>query len=64
MKIKGVKRLYTYILQTFIPLLLMTFFICWFIVLLQFLWRYVDEMVGKGWISAFWLSLCFMLPCR
>ncbi|SUB89978.1 lipopolysaccharide ABC transporter permease LptF [Porphyromonas macacae] len=48
MKIKGVKRLYTYILQTFIPLLLMTFFICWFIVLLQFLWRYVDEMVGKG----------------
>ena len=26
----------------------MTFFICLFIVLMQFLWRYVDEMVGKG----------------
>lgn len=48
MRIKGVKRLYTYILQVFIPLLTMTFFICWFVVLLQFLWRYIDEMVGKG----------------
>ncbi|MEG1903835.1 MAG: LptF/LptG family permease, partial [Bacteroidales bacterium] len=26
----------------------MTFFICLFIVLMQFLWKYVDEMVGKG----------------
>ena len=29
-------------------MLLMTFLICWFIVLLQFLWKYVDELVGKG----------------
>ncbi len=48
MKIKGIKRLDIYMWQKFIPLLLMTFFICWFIVLLQFLWRYIDEMVGKG----------------
>lgn len=26
----------------------MTFLICWFIVLMQFLWKYVDELVGKG----------------
>ena len=35
-------------LQSFIPLLLMTFFICLFIVLMQFLWKYIDDLVGKG----------------
>lgn len=35
-------------LQTFLPLFIMTFFICLFIVLMQFLWRYVDDLVGKG----------------
>ena len=35
-------------LQTFLPLFFMTFGICLFIVLMQFLWRYVDDMVGKG----------------
>ena len=43
-----IKRLYTFILQTFLPVFCMTFFICLFIVLMQFLWKYVDEMVGKG----------------
>ncbi len=35
-------------LQSFVPLLVMTFFICLFIVLMQFLWRYIDDLVGKG----------------
>jgi lipopolysaccharide export system permease protein len=35
-------------LQTFLPLFIMTFGICLFIVLMQFLWRYIDDMVGKG----------------
>lgn len=35
-------------LQTFLPMFCMTFFICLFIVLMQFLWRYVDDLVGKG----------------
>ena len=35
-------------LQRFLPLLVMTFFICLFIVLMQFLWKYIDELVGKG----------------
>lgn len=26
----------------------MTFFICLFIVMMQFLWKYIDELVGKG----------------
>ena len=35
-------------LQSFLPLFLMTFVICLFIVLMQFLWKYIDELVGKG----------------
>lgn len=35
-------------LRSYVPLLLMTFFICLFIVLMQFLWRYIDDLVGKG----------------
>lgn len=35
-------------LQRFLPLLLMTFMICLFIVLMQFLWRYIEDLVGKG----------------
>ena len=43
-----IKRLYTFVLQSFVPLFVMTFFICLFIVLMQFLWRYIDDLVGKG----------------
>ena len=35
-------------LRSFVPLFVMTFFICLFIVMMQFLWKYIDEMVGKG----------------
>lgn len=35
-------------LQSFLPVFAMTFFICLFIVLMQFLWRYIDDLVGKG----------------
>ncbi len=38
----------TFILQSFLPLFVMTFCICMFIVLMQFLWRYIDDLVGKG----------------
>lgn len=43
-----VKKLYLFILNTFLPLFLMTFFISLFVLLMQFLWKYVDELVGKG----------------
>lgn len=43
-----IKRLDLFMLQTFLPLFLMTFFICLFIVMMQFLWMRIDELVGKG----------------
>lgn len=43
-----IKRLYTFIIQTFLPIFMMTFGICLFIVLMQFLWKFVEDLVGKG----------------
>ena len=47
-KIRIIKRLYGFIFKSFLPLFAMTFFIVLFIVLMQFLWRYIDDLVGKG----------------
>lgn len=35
-------------LQQFLPLLALTFAVCWFVVIMQFMWRYVDDFIGKG----------------
>lgn len=43
-----IKRLDIFILKQFCLLLAGTFFICLFIFLMQFLWRYVDDLIGKG----------------
>lgn len=43
-----IKRLDGFILKSFIPLFAMTFFIVLFIVLMQFLWKSIDDLVGKG----------------
>jgi lipopolysaccharide export system permease protein len=43
-----VKRLYRLIIVSFLGPFVMTFFIVLFILLMQFLWRYIDELVGKG----------------
>ncbi len=43
-----IKRLYRFILKTFLPLLFMTFMICLFIVLMQFIWQHIKDFVGKG----------------
>ena len=45
---KIVKKLYLFILKSFLPLFAMTFFIVLFIVLMQFLWKHIDDLVGKG----------------
>ncbi len=42
------KRLHIYIVKSFLGPFFMTFFICMFVLLMQFLWKYVDDMVGKG----------------
>ncbi|MDE6341967.1 MAG: LptF/LptG family permease [Muribaculaceae bacterium] len=43
-----IKRLHLFMLQTFLPLFAMTFLIVLFIVLMQFLWKFIDTLVGKG----------------
>lgn len=43
-----IKRLDIFIVKSFLFLFVGTFFICLFIFMMQFLWRYVDELVGKG----------------
>ena len=43
-----IKRLHRFVLKSFLPLFAMTFFICLFIVLMQFLWQHIDDLVGKG----------------
>lgn len=54
-----VKRLYLYILQTFVPVFFMTFAICLFIIIMQFLWKYVEDLVGKGLETHVLLELFF-----
>lgn len=43
-----VKILHKYVFKHFITLFIMTFFICIFILLMQFLWKHVEDLVGKG----------------
>lgn len=43
-----VKRLDKFVLKSFIGPLILTFFIVLIILILQFLWMYVDDLAGKG----------------
>ena len=42
------KKIDIYVLKNFMTLFLGTFVICIFILMMQFLWKYVDDLVGKG----------------
>lgn len=42
------KKVDRFVIKSFIGPLLVTFFICVFVLLMQFLWRYIDDLVGKG----------------
>ena len=42
------KTLDKYIIKMFFPPLLMTFFVAMFVLIMQFFWKYVDEIIGKG----------------
>ncbi len=48
MKIRIIKRLDLYILQNFALVFAASFFICLFVFMMQFTWRYVNELIGKG----------------
>ncbi len=43
-----IKKLDIFIVKQFGLLFVGTFFICQFVLMMQFLWRYVDELIGKG----------------
>lgn len=43
-----IKKIDIFIAKQFGLLFVGTFFICQFVLMMQFLWRYVDELIGKG----------------
>ena len=43
-----IRKLDIFITKQFGLLFVATFFICQFVLMMQFLWRYVDELIGKG----------------
>ena len=42
------KRLHRYLLQSYIGPLVLTFLVVLFVMVMQFLWKYIDDLVGKG----------------
>ena len=62
-----IKKLDIFILKGYLQLFAGTFFICLFIFLMQFVWKYVDDLVGKGltWdvLAKFiWYSALTLIP--
>jgi len=43
-----VKTLHRFVLKSYLGPLVLTFFIVMFTLLMQFLWKYIDDLVGKG----------------
>ena len=63
----GIKKLYIFIIKQFGLLFFGTFFICQFVLMMQFLWRYVDELIGKGlslevMAQFFWYMGLMLMP--
>ncbi len=60
------KKIYALVLKSYMGPLLVTFFISLFILLMQFMWVYIDDLVGKGleWYIIgellFWASFTFV----
>ena len=44
----GIKKLYILIIKQFAMLFVGTFFISLFVLMMQFVWQYVDQLIGKG----------------
>ncbi|MBM3435501.1 MAG: YjgP/YjgQ family permease [Bacteroidetes bacterium] len=42
------KKIYWLVIKSYLGPFVMTFFIALFILLMQFLWKYIDDLVGKG----------------
>lgn len=62
-----IKKLDIFVMKAYLQLFAGTFFICLFIFLMQFIWRYVDELVGKGLSTVvlakfMWYSALTLVP--
>ncbi len=62
-----IKKLDIFIAKQFGMLFTGTFFICLFVLMMQFLWRYIDELIGKGLSldilgQFFWYMSLMMIP--
>ena len=62
-----IKRLDIFIAKQFGLLFVGAFFICLFVLMMQFLWRYVDELIGKGlsleiMAQFFWYMGLMLMP--
>jgi lipopolysaccharide export system permease protein len=53
------KKLHLLVISSFAGPFVMTFFIAQFILLMQFLWKYIDDLVGKGLDTAVIVELLF-----
>ena len=51
------KKLHLFMLKSFVGPFVATFFISMFVLIMQFLWRYIDDLVGKGSVSYTHLTL-------
>ncbi|MBO7108653.1 MAG: LptF/LptG family permease [Prevotella sp.] len=63
----GIKRLDIFIAKQFGLLFVATFFICQFVLMMQFLWRYIDDLIGKGLTmdvlaQFFWYMALMLVP--
>ncbi len=62
-----IKKLDTFIARQFLQLFAGAFFICLFVLMMQFLWRYVNELIGKGlslevMAQFFWYMGLMLMP--
>ena len=45
---KVIKKIDIFVFKSFFLLFIGTFFICLFVFMMQFMWRWIDELIGKG----------------
>jgi len=62
-----IKKLDIFIAKQFGLLFVATFFICQFVLMMQFLWRYIDDLIGKGLTmdvlaQFFWCMALMLVP--
>ena len=62
-----IKKLDIFVAKQFGLLFVATFFICQFVLMMQFLWRYIDDLIGKGltmdvMAQFFWYMALMLVP--